>query len=190
MDATDKEPIIMTKTPEEGWTDKATHFQFPEEADYLQVEDWRPFGCYQVPGLTDASGGLANGFVPTRHELEIVARHYLTEIYRYDYEEHVRGQVSSTDLRFRPFLHRRLATIKDLLGEEGAYRILRPVRDKWETLIEEAMDRCRAKGVDHPQKLDYEDREELLGQAGLGILVSDMRPIDAALKGATLMEGH
>ncbi len=78
--------------------EKTREREFPQEADFLHEPCWNIFGTYAVPGATDEAGRLQHGFIPTRYELGILARHYLTEIYHVRYE----WEVGSPTVGLRP----------------------------------------------------------------------------------------
>ena len=141
-----------------------------------------PLGAHDTPATTDESSRMVHGFVPTRYELAVLARHYLEEVYHYDYLWEVGGQTSSTGQRFEPFAWERIATIKGFIGEEELRKAIVPIEERWNTLLADAKERCQAKGVDHPQELDAEDFAELIEGAGLvAIAQSELRPMDELL---------
>ena len=174
----------MTPTKTEGGASNRDmgEREFPHEADFLTEACWNAFGTYRIPGATDESGRLAHGFVPTRYELAVLARHYREEVYHYDYLYEVGGQTSSTGERFEPFAWKRIATIKGFIGEEELRKAIVPIEERWNTLLADAKERCQAKGVDHPQELDAENFAELIEGAGfIAIPQSELRPMDELL---------
>jgi hypothetical protein len=131
---------------------------FPEEADF--VRDAIP-GCGLFPcfGVTDEAGRLVKEYTPTRNELGVLARHYLTEIYKWEELSFLWGQVDSHGRRFEVFASRRLDRIGRLLGKETMDELLGEMRKRRDAFIRDGRDLAHRRGVNELADLDPDDLE-------------------------------
>jgi hypothetical protein len=113
--------------------------------------------------------------------LEVLARHYLKEIYKYDFEVQVFEQYSSHGARFTPFADRRLTTIEGLLGKDHTEEVLEPIKTKWRRLFEQASETCEREGVADLWELaaDHPGFQAILEGTGfISIPQSALNPMD------------
>jgi hypothetical protein len=76
----------------------------------------------------NGTGALeASGFVPTRHELAVIAEYWLRELLDIEFFSFCFGQTGSRELRLCPFAARRLGRIESILGETVVEGIERKV---------------------------------------------------------------
>ena len=103
--------------------------QSPKESVGLTLA-WRDDQVHDLtPELNDESLRLVEGFRPTRHELEVIARHHMDNALGYSFAYEIYG-----DNVWDPeeiFSNRRLGTIFEILGEEAIEKAVAPTRKKW-----------------------------------------------------------
>jgi hypothetical protein len=85
-----------------------------------------------VPWVNGEDAQGCPDYVPTRHELEVLARHWLQaelDVIRW-FEE--TGCSGSTEWRTRVYANQRLARLEQVLGHETLDRIVDEVGEAWE----------------------------------------------------------
>jgi hypothetical protein len=83
-------------------------------------------GC--APKVNGDGGALEeNGFVPTRHELSIVARYWLEEVLTLNFDWFCYRQAGGSEMRVRPYAYRRLARVERILGADAIKSLEREV---------------------------------------------------------------
>ena len=95
-----------------------------------------------APTLNDDLAKLVRTFVPTRFELEIIARHYLNDVMNIDWTWAAYQQTGFSE-RYS-FALQRLNTIEDFIGEQALDRAIAPVRKDWGKSFEHlAENKCK-----------------------------------------------
>jgi hypothetical protein len=113
----------------------------------------------QAPGLTPDAEGLGaiavgnfaigvvdevngkgaleeNGFVPTRHELSILARYWLEKVLTMQFDCFLYAESGSTESRVLPYANRRLRRIEQILGADAIETLDREVMSQREAKVE------------------------------------------------------
>ena len=97
-----------------------------------------------APTLDDDLAKLVRSFVPTRFELEIIAKHHFDEVMKDRWMWESYRQACSFGGRKRSFGLQRLATIEDFIGEQALDRAIAPVRKEWDKSFEHlAKNKCK-----------------------------------------------
>ena len=128
--------------------------QYPQEA-----EGWITDGPFS---LDSASFRLVEDFRVTRHELEVLARHYLGDVRVEEYRWAAYETTCSTGQRERAFGLRRLGTIERILGEDVLDKVLEPVEEYWNKEFEELKDflattvKCEVCGKEFLREVEYQ----------------------------------
>lgn len=76
------------------------------------------------PAITGPGAVPCPGFVPTRHELEVLARHWLEIDLGLKADFETTGQSGSTEWRRQVYANQRLALLEQTLGSEELDRII------------------------------------------------------------------
>ena len=105
--------------------------QFPPEAE----------GCewmirQGIFGGRDPSFKLVEDFVPTRRDLEVLARNYLDDVRDCEYCSMAHAMTGSDWSRDSAFANRRLDSIERILGKDVLDRVLAPVEEKWRRMFD------------------------------------------------------
>ena len=111
--------------------------KFPTESEGLGPMIGKGLAVGVVRGVNDATAELVEGFVPTRYELEVLARHYLECIGDIQFMWEAFGQSSSYGIRFWPFANRRLSKIQSILGEEDYREAITSAEEKIDKVLAE-----------------------------------------------------
>jgi len=111
-----------------------------EKANLLDDEARMAYTCDSCPAFDEVAGLLVDEFTPAGYELQLLAQHYLNEVFYYRYLREFSGQFGSAEMQSDSFARLRLETIVDVLGEELAERTLRPVGERWAKAFERARD--------------------------------------------------
>ena len=102
-----------------------------EESHGLEPRVGGNFVIGLTEGVNDESAFLVEDFMLTRHELEVLARHYYeTSAHAKLYCEVIQGS-GSTEWRELAFAQRRLSTIETALGKEVFELAIKEVKEKW-----------------------------------------------------------
>ena len=91
--------------------------QFPEESEALGAWGSRLGLVGLAEGVNDESARLVHDFTPTRHELGVLARHYLKVAFDIETWWESCNQVGSDETREHAFAGRRLETLRSMLGD-------------------------------------------------------------------------
>ena len=100
--------------------------QFPPEAEGCE---WMI--AKGIFGGKDPSFKLVEDFRVTRHELEVLARHYLEDVRDCEYWWVAHKTTGSDWLRESEFAKRRLGSIERILGEDVLDKALEPMEEEW-----------------------------------------------------------
>jgi hypothetical protein len=113
-------------------------------------------------GVVDEVNGKGaleeNGFVPTRHELSILARYWLEKVLTMKFNCFLYAESGSTEIRVLPYAYRRLARIGRILGADAI-----------ETLDREAMSQREAKVEPWLWEMFVEGKEPARDERGLPV---------------------
>ena len=123
--------------------------KYPEESEGL---GWFRLSA-RVKGVNDEWAELVEGFVPTRYELGLLARHYCDRAYDHDRDMYTNEFVSTPRMHFSCFARRRMARVRSVLGKEGFEAEVADIDAKWEKEMcrlhykrEDSSMRCRRCG--------------------------------------------
>ena len=85
-----------------------------------------------VHGVNDGGARLTTGVTLTDDQLGQLARYYLEEIYRLNFDWEAFGQTGSYEIRMLPFARARLASIQDAMGIDQFAKATAEIIGKWE----------------------------------------------------------
>jgi len=91
-------------------------------------------GRFVIGSVDEVNGPGAQeipDFIPTRHELIQLAKHWAREVVGIRWFEFVTGSTGSTEIRLRPYARRRIARIACLLGEDQIEAAVDEVYDQF-----------------------------------------------------------
>ena len=91
-------------------------------------------GC--VPEVNGEGALEENGFVPTRHELSILARYWLEEVLTINFDWFYYRQTGSSEMRVKPYAYRRFARIERILGGDAIESLEREVMSQRAAKVE------------------------------------------------------
>ena len=97
-------------------------------------------GDNHVVGAVDEVNGEGalevNEFVPTRHELSILARYWLEKVLTINFDWFYYRQTGSSEMRVKPYAYRRLARIERILGADAIESLDREVMSQRAAKVE------------------------------------------------------
>ena len=88
-------------------------------------------------GRKDPGFKLVEDFVPTRRDLEALARDYLEDMRDYKYGQMVHKTFDVDRGRDWELAFRRLDSIEQILGKKVLRRVLAPVKEKWRKMFDD-----------------------------------------------------
>ena len=91
-------------------------------------------GC--VPEVNGEGALEENGFVPTRHELPILASYWLEKVLTLNFDWFYYRQTGSSEIRVKPYAYRRLARIEQILGADAIETLDREVMSELEAKVD------------------------------------------------------
>jgi hypothetical protein len=114
----------------------------------------------------DRESGLVPGFVVTRDELAVLARHYSECLHEIEFGSLAFGQAAG-GLEYRTTM--RLRAIGELVGEPALISALAGVRTKWESIFADLKELYQTRGVDSLYEVELTDPDvrSLLERTGL-----------------------
>lgn len=115
--------------------------RLPHESDGLGAIGNGRIVIGYVPAVNGEEAVLVEDFQPTRHELGVLARHYLDEACSIEFEWRCSRQSGSYEIRMLPFAQRRLAAIREAIGEDVFGTAVADVEREWDAKFAEA-DEC------------------------------------------------
>jgi hypothetical protein len=107
----------------------------PPDSDGLGAIVGDNFAIGAVPEVNGEGAVEERGYVPTRHELMIIARYWLKEVRTIEFDWFFCGCFGSTDMRVRPYGYRRLRRIEQILGADAIEILDREINSEFEAEV-------------------------------------------------------
>jgi hypothetical protein len=107
-----------------------------------------------VPEVNGEGALEATEFVPTRHELSIIARYWLKERVNVRFNWFCFGDSGSREIRIDPFAYRRLGRIKQILGEDAIQKLHDEVMSELEAKVDPRLWKMFLNG-EEPERGEY-----------------------------------
>jgi hypothetical protein len=121
---------MINKT--ESGNQEATEPAVAPEAHWLHICEKIVIGTRPARNAGDEAYRLVPEFVPTRAELEELARFHLSNFYLYEDAWVLQGMTGSRLIQLQNYADSRLGRIKEHLGEDGYERATAKIRSDWE----------------------------------------------------------